>query len=791
MSAEEDRSLSQSGASSEQPEPISLDTTSFLEGSGTEPQRPAASSMSRIGQTLGKYRIVGPLGRGGMGDVYRAHDPIIERDVAIKLLPEELAEDEKALARFLAEAKAAGKLNHPNVVSIYEIGQEGHAYFLVMELIPGGCVSDGVDRLHAYPVLEATRIAIDACKGLAAAHSVGLIHRDVKPANLMKAADGSIKITDFGLAKATSGRAREMTQAGVIVGTPYFMSPEQCDGKTIDARSDVYSLGGTYFSLLTGTHPYQDSGSIIQVMYGHCQGKIPDPRSVDASIPEACASIIGRAMAKSPDDRYQSVGEMLVDLQAVAATLSGAIQIDLPSKSGARQVANLAATTASASVAKRKPWRWIGGAVGAAALLIAAAHFLQSSGGGAGTSSNSTATAAADGDAPTGAGLAAIGGAGAKLSPGATAQGVTATEIVLGMSAPLNGPVRELGRAMQAGLSTYFDAVNQRGGVAGRKIRLIVLDDGYEPDRARANLETLFSEHKVFAVIGCVGTPTAEKALPYALENHLVFFGAFSGAKLLRRDPPDRFVFNYRASYEEETAAILKYLVQVKRLRPEQVAVFTQEDSYGDSGFSGVSKMARKLGGDPDQMLRVGYRRNTVDVTEAAEKIANAPDVRAVIMVPTYRPAARFIQLVKDAGKDVIFANVSFVGSNSLADELIQLGPKYCEGVIVTQVVPHPDSQASAVLKYRDLLRTFAVNEKPGFVSLEGYIDAMIFVRGLELAGANLTTDTLIEALESIHNLDLGIGTPITFGPSEHQGSHKVWGTVLDDQGHYQILDLE
>ena len=160
-------------------------------------------------------------------------------------------------------------------------------------------------------------------------------------------------------------------------------------------------------------------------------------------------------------------------------------------------------------------------------------------------------------------------------------------------------------------------------------------------------------------------------------------------------------------------------------------------------------------------------------------------------MVPTYRPAARLIQLVKDAGKNPIFASVSFVGSNALADELTQLGPKYSDGIIVTQVVPHPASQASAVLKYRELLGKYRPNEKPGFVSLEGYIDAMIFAHALELAGGNLTTDSLIATLESIHNLDLGIGAPISFGPSDHEGSKKVWGTVLDKQGQYQILDLD
>jgi branched-chain amino acid transport system substrate-binding protein len=292
-------------------------------------------------------------------------------------------------------------------------------------------------------------------------------------------------------------------------------------------------------------------------------------------------------------------------------------------------------------------------------------------------------------------------------------------------------------------------------------------------------------------VIGNVGTPTAEKALPYALEKQMLFFGAFTGAKLLRKDPPDRFVFNYRASYEEETAAIVKYLVEIKRIRPEQIAVFAQQDGYGDSGYSGVVKTLRKLGGDPDKLLRVGYVRNTVDVADAAKKIAEAPDLRAVVMVPTYRPAARFIQLVKDAGKNPIFASVSFVGSVPLADELTQLGPKYGDGIIVTQVVPHPNSQASAVAKYRELLGKYRPNEKPSFVSLEGYIDAMIFARALEIAGSNLTTDSLIAALESIRNLDLGIGAPISFGPSEHQAAHKVWGTVMDSKGQYQILDFD
>ena len=792
MSTEDNRTTSPSGVGGKTPNAKFLETAAHSHGGDTQPTQPTgtfAPAAGWIGKSLGKYQIVGVLGQGGMGIVFRARDPLIEREVAVKLLPEELAEDETALARFLAEAKSVGKLNHANVVSIYDIGQEGRAYFIVMELMPGGSVADGLDLTHPLSVLKATRIAIDACKGLAAAHAVGLIHRDMKPANLMKSADGSVKITDFGLAKTTSARAREITQAGLVVGTPYFMSPEQCDAKPVDARSDIYSLGATYYSLLTGKNPYQDSNSVIQVMFGHCQGEIPEPRAVNAAIPAACSAIIARAMAKSPEERYQSAGQMLADLEAVAATLSGATRIDLPSQSGARPSPRLSTTTGRPVSTNGNRRLWIGGGAGAAALLILVLALWRPWQG----SNDAALTPTGGASTPTGGTPTADGN---RPSPGSAAsatpvQGVTPTEVVLGMSAPFNGPSQELGRGMQVGLETFFEDVNQRGGIAGRKIRLVALDDGYEPDRARANMEELFGKHKVFAVIGNVGTPTAEKALPFALEKQMLFFGAFTGAKLLRKDPPDRFVFNYRASYEEETAAIVKYLVEIKKIRPEQIAVFAQQDGYGDSGYSGVVKMVRKLGGDPDKLLRVGYVRNTADVAEAVKRIVAASDLRAIVMVPTYRPAARFIQLVKDAGKNPIFASVSFVGCNALADELTQLGPKYSDGVIVTQVVPHPISQATAVLRYRELLGKYHPNLKPGFVSLEGYLDAMIFAHSLELAGGNLTTDSLIAALESIHNLDLGIGAPISFGPSDHEGSHKVWGTVLDGKGQYQILDLD
>jgi ABC-type branched-subunit amino acid transport system substrate-binding protein len=374
----------------------------------------------------------------------------------------------------------------------------------------------------------------------------------------------------------------------------------------------------------------------------------------------------------------------------------------------------------------------------------------------------------------------------------AEVQGVTDSEVVFGQVAAFSGSARELGRQMKVGLDVAFAVANEAGGIAGRKLRLVSFDDGYEPSRTLPAMKELAEKRKVFGFVGNVGTPTTAAALPYALDRGMLFLGAFTGTKLLRNDPPDRFVFNYRASYQEETAAVVKYLVEVRRFRPAQVAVFAQEDAFGDDGFAGVSKAMRRYRQDPAKILRVGYKRNTIDVGEAVKAIGkNAGHLRAVVMVGTYRACAKFIEKVKESGAQLVFTNVSFVGSNELAEELVPLGARFADGVIVTQVVPLPTSGATAILRYREALAKHTPGERPGFISLEGYLAGTLLVDALKRAGKNLTTDTLVDALEAMKGLDLGIGVPLTFGPSEHQASHKVWGTVLDGSGAYKALDLE
>lgn len=373
-------------------------------------------------------------------------------------------------------------------------------------------------------------------------------------------------------------------------------------------------------------------------------------------------------------------------------------------------------------------------------------------------------------------------------------RGVTDTEIRFGISAPFSGPARELGQNMKLGIEAAFNVANASGGVHGRQLRLIAADDGYEPTRTAETMKRLYERDQVFGLVGNVGTPTAAVALPYALEHKILFFGAFTGAGLLRSDPPDRYVFNYRASYAEETEAIVHYLVKVRRLKPEEIAVFAQQDSYGDAGYAGVAKAIRSLpGGDESTILRLNYPRNTVDVDEAVAQLRKKRriPIKAVIMVPTYRAAAKFIEKTRDLYPDMIYTSVSFVGSTALAGELMLLGKRYATGVIVTQVVPAVDGHSSLVLDYKSALAKYFPGEAPDYVSLEGYVTANVLIEALKRSGRQLDTERLVETLENLRDFDIGLGTPVTFGRSEHQGVHKVWGSQLDATGHYQPIDLQ
>lgn len=378
------------------------------------------------------------------------------------------------------------------------------------------------------------------------------------------------------------------------------------------------------------------------------------------------------------------------------------------------------------------------------------------------------------------------------LAPAPAARGVAPDELVLGMASPFSGANRELGRGMRAGVEAAFAEVNAAGGIHGRKLRLDAVDDGYEPSRTLPAMRELVQRDRVFAVIGNVGTPTAAVSAPYCVQQKVVFFGALSGGDLLRKIPPDRYVFNFRPSYAQETAAAVRWLVHARRIAPGRIAVFAQEDEFGEAGWRGASHELQARGVDLARVLRVGYRRNTADISDALAALkARARDVDAVVMIATYQAAAAFVGSLRDAGLRQVVTNVSAVDSDALAGELVDDGPKATEGVFVTQIVPLPTSRAPGVVRFREAMARYAPGARAGFVALEGYVAAQILVEGLRRAGADLDSEKLVAALESIHDLDVGIGSRISFSPADHQGSHQVWGTLLQPDGSWKQIAVE
>src|SRR6266446_2195007 len=377
------------------------------------------------------------------------------------------------------------------------------------------------------------------------------------------------------------------------------------------------------------------------------------------------------------------------------------------------------------------------------------------------------------------------------LPPG-NVHGVTDREIRFGIVIPFSGGAKDNGKNIKLGTDVAFARVNDAGGVNGRLLKLIPADDGFEPTRTLEAMKNLWEKEQVFGYIGNHGTPTAAVALPFALERRALFFGPLTGANVVRHDPPDRYVFNYRPSYTEEADAAVRYLVKIRKLQPRQIAVFAQNDSYGDSGFAGVAKAFRALGINDSAILRLNYTRNTIDVDEAVNQLRlQKVPIRAVVMIATTRPAAKFIEKTRDLFPGMIYSNVSAVGASTLAEELMLLGPRFTQGVIVTQTVPAVSGYSSVVLEYKNALAKYFPGESPDYISLEGFISANVLIDGLRRCGPQIETERLVDILENTRNLDIGLGTPIGFSRGEHQASHKVWGTALDEAGKYQAIELE
>lgn len=352
--------------------------------------------------------------------------------------------------------------------------------------------------------------------------------------------------------------------------------------------------------------------------------------------------------------------------------------------------------------------------------------------------------------------------------------GVSDTKITLGQSAAFSGPAAQLGLQLHAGAMAYFNQVNERGGVYGRRIEIRQLDDKYEADLAAINTKKFVDSDDIFALFGYVGTPTSNAALPIFTKSNIPFFAPFTGAQSLR-EPFNRQIFNIRASYFDETEHLVDRLVNTGL---KNIAVFYQNDAYGKAGLAGVERALKKLNLPIIETATV--ERNSVDVAKAIDKLLpKRPDV--IIQISAYSSCAALIKEMRKTGYTGQFYNVSFVGSQALADSLGAEGP----GVVISQVVPFPWRNAEPIVaEYARAMNKAGITDL-NFSSLEGYIAAKIFVEGLKRAGKSLTRERLIAGLESLGNYDVG-GFFVNFSPSNHNGSKFVDMTVITKNGKFR-----
>ena len=265
-------------------------------------------------QQIGKYKIQRLVARGGMGELYLAHDPDLDREVAIKVMSEDIMLDEQARARFYREAKAAARLQHRNIVTVFDFAHDGEIPYFVMEFLRGQNLAQRLRQGPALTLAKKLDLAIQLCEGLQFAHGEGVIHRDVKPANIWLLEDGGVKLLDFGIAKSSTST---LTLGSSVVGSAGYMSPEQIEGQPVDGRSDLFSVGAVLFELVTGRPPFEGD-SVTAVMMKIVQDEpAPDVRAIAPDTPPMLATVVRRVLEKAPDDRYVDAAQMVADLRAV------------------------------------------------------------------------------------------------------------------------------------------------------------------------------------------------------------------------------------------------------------------------------------------------------------------------------------------------------------------------------------------------------------------------------------------------------------------------------------------
>jgi branched-chain amino acid transport system substrate-binding protein len=357
--------------------------------------------------------------------------------------------------------------------------------------------------------------------------------------------------------------------------------------------------------------------------------------------------------------------------------------------------------------------------------------------------------------------------------------GVYNNEIVLGSSSALTGHAGYLGKNYLMGAMAYFKNVNSQGGINGRMIRIYEIDDQYDPAKCIYNTQRLINYYKVFSLFNYVGTPTSVKTIPMINEAGIPLVGIFSGAQALRQ-PVNKYIFNLRGSYYLETERAILHFTEDLGLK--RVSIFYQNDAYGLDVLSGTNLALSKRGLKP--VSEASYIRGTMDIDAAVNTIASSgPEV--VIMAGTYDPTAKFVRSMIGSGNHPLFYSVSFVGADELSSVL---GPDR-NGVIVSQTVPPNNEDFPAIKEYKQMMMIYYPDDSPGFVGLEGFLNAKIIVEGLKRAGNDLTRSGFISALESLKQYDIGIGYNVTFDKTDHEGFDRMFFTLIKDDKFELIKD--
>ena len=352
-----------------------------------------------------------------------------------------------------------------------------------------------------------------------------------------------------------------------------------------------------------------------------------------------------------------------------------------------------------------------------------------------------------------------------------TQVGITSKEIKLASCSALDGPARVLGIQTVLGATTYLNYINESGGVNGRKVQLLAFDDGYDPTRTTACFHRLETE-KVFAAGFFVGTPTAAQYVPMAQAAKLPVVGLFTGAQLLY-EPLKHYIVNVRASYYDETREQVDNLWE--SIGARKIAVLYQDDAFGKTVLDGVKLALTKHHSAP--VATGTFERGSMDIEKGLSEV-EAAHPQAVVLVGPYSPVAAIVKRAHAKGWHPIFLTVSFVGT----EQFIKEAGIDADGTIITQVVPPPDRTDLPTVKlYRDMLTKYFPQSQPSFISLEGFLDAMVFVEGLKRAGKDLTREKFIQGIESMHNTDLGLGPKLraNYSSSSHKGLNEVYVTVV------------